>query len=106
MSAELNVQFEISGKLQSGKFELAGNISSQYITGLMLALPLLKRNSTIELTSKLKSSSYIDITISTLLTGGIAKGFHDHRIVIAAAIAGVKCRSEVITRTFSGITKF
>lgn len=66
-----NLPFEISGKLQSGKFELAGNISSQYITGLMLALPLLKGSSTIELTSKLKSSSYIDITISTLKKFGV-----------------------------------
>ncbi|MBR2207474.1 MAG: 3-phosphoshikimate 1-carboxyvinyltransferase [Synergistaceae bacterium] len=63
--------FETSGKLQAGIFKLPGNVSSQYISGLMLALPILKDNSVIKLTSDLKSSAYVDITISSLKKFGI-----------------------------------
>lgn len=53
--------FEISGTLQGGEFTLPGNVSSQYITGLMLALPLCN-GGTIRLSSELESAPYIDIT--------------------------------------------
>lgn len=62
--------FEVSGRLRTGTYELPGNISSQYITGLILAFPILG-GSTITLTSPLKSASYIDITISILRKFGV-----------------------------------
>lgn len=52
----------IRGKLRGGDYSIAGNISSQYITGLLLALPLTGEDSTITLTTKLESASYVDIT--------------------------------------------
>lgn len=63
--------FLVSGKLKSGKFSLAGNISSQFITGLLFALPLLDGNSEIVLTSKLESKPYVDITIDCLSKFGV-----------------------------------
>lgn len=63
--------FTIAGGLKGGLYRLPGNISSQYITGLLLALPLCKENSVIELTTALESASYIDITLSVLRTFGI-----------------------------------
>lgn len=62
----------ISGKLTSGKFELAGDISSQYITGLLLALPLLDGDSEIVLTTKLESKPYVDMTIKVMADYGVA----------------------------------
>ena len=56
----------VSGKLSAGKFEIDGSISSQFITGLMLALPILEGDSEIVLTSKLNSKPYIDITLGVL----------------------------------------
>lgn len=56
----------VRGKLKSGEFYVPGHISSQYITGLMLALPLLDGESTIQLTSPLQSASYVDITLALL----------------------------------------
>lgn len=56
----------VSGKLTSGRFEIKGDISSQFITGLMFALPLLDGDSEIILTSPLQSKPYVDITISVL----------------------------------------
>lgn len=61
-----HLPFETFGKLKAGRYELLGNVSSQYISGLMLALPVLENDSTIKLTSGLKSAAYIDITISSL----------------------------------------
>ncbi|MCR4925200.1 MAG: 3-phosphoshikimate 1-carboxyvinyltransferase [Clostridiales bacterium] len=61
----------ISGKLTGGLFEISGDISSQFITGLMFALPLCSEDSTIKLTTKLESKGYIDITISVLADFGI-----------------------------------
>ena len=61
----------ITGNLQSGDFELAGNISSQFVSGLLFALPLLKGESKIRLIPPVESKSYIDITVETLRDFGI-----------------------------------
>lgn len=61
-----------SGILQGGKFTLPGNISSQYLTGLLFALPLAAVDSEIEVTGGLTSASYIDMTIDALRTAGIS----------------------------------
>ncbi len=58
--------FEINGKLSSGDYEIAGDISSQFISGLMFALSHLSGESTIKLTSKLESKAYVDMTIDVL----------------------------------------
>ncbi len=60
----------ISGKLSAGRFEIDGGISSQFITGLLFALPLLCGNSEIVLTSPLQSKPYVDITIGVLKSFG------------------------------------
>lgn len=61
----------ISGKLQPGSFKIPGNISSQFISGLLLSLPLLNDNSTIKLTTPLESYAYVDMTISTMKKFGV-----------------------------------
>lgn len=62
---------KISGKLQAGRFLLGGGVSSQFITGLLFALPLLQGDSEIILTSRLESKPYVDMTIETLLRFGV-----------------------------------
>lgn len=62
---------EISGKLTSGKYEIAGNISSQYITGLLLALPILDGDSEIILTTPLESKPYVDMTVKIMSDYGV-----------------------------------
>lgn len=61
-----------NGTLQGGKFTLPGNISSQYLTGLLFALPLAAGDSDIEVTGGLTSASYIDMTIDALRLAGIS----------------------------------
>ncbi|MDO4815643.1 MAG: 3-phosphoshikimate 1-carboxyvinyltransferase [Bacillota bacterium] len=60
-----------SGKLRSGIFEIPGDISSQYISGLLFALPLLGGDSVIRITGKTESSAYIAMTESALRASGI-----------------------------------
>ena len=59
------------GKLKADNFELVGNISSQFISGLLFALPLLDEDSCINITTTLESKSYVDITIDVLKNAGI-----------------------------------
>ena len=62
---------EAAGRLQPGEYRLPGNISSQYITGLLLALPLLEGESTIRLTTPLESAGYVRMTLQVLSQFGI-----------------------------------
>lgn len=61
----------LTGKLQSGEYEIQGNISSQFITGLLFALPLLNGDSKIKLIPPVESKSYLNITVSVLRKFGI-----------------------------------
>ncbi|MCL2379596.1 MAG: 3-phosphoshikimate 1-carboxyvinyltransferase [Coriobacteriia bacterium] len=58
--------------LQPAHFQLPGDESSQYLSGLLFALPLLAGDSTIELTSPLQSAGYVDMTLDVLQQFGIA----------------------------------
>lgn len=62
---------EIKGKLESGKYQLHGNVSSQFITGLLFALPLLDGDSSLRLIPPVESRPYIDMTLGTLKEFGI-----------------------------------
>ncbi len=57
---------EVFTRLKAGVFCIKGNVSSQYITGLLMALPLLDDDSTIEIIPPLESKPYIDITLDVL----------------------------------------
>ena len=56
----------VKGKLEPGIYTLPGNVSSQYITGLLFALPLLQGDSEIHITTPLQSEDYVKITLDTL----------------------------------------
>ena len=62
---------KIGGKLKAGVFKVPGNISSQFISGLLFALPLLRGDSDIILTSPIQSAGYINMTIRTMEKFGI-----------------------------------
>lgn len=60
-----------NGKLRPGTYEIPGDISSQYITGLLLALPKVGGGE-VRLTTPLRSAGYIDITIAAMARFGVA----------------------------------
>ncbi|MBO4594161.1 MAG: 3-phosphoshikimate 1-carboxyvinyltransferase [Clostridia bacterium] len=67
LSAE---KISVSGKLNGGVFRIRGDISSQYVSGLLMALPLIDGGE-IELLSPLSSASYVDITLNVMESFGV-----------------------------------
>lgn len=59
------------GRLKAGEFKVKGNISSQFITGLLFTLPLLDGDSKIVITTEMESKGYIDLTLSAMRDFGI-----------------------------------
>ena len=62
---------QLSGRLTGGEFRLPGNVSSQYVTGLLMALPLAGADSRIVIEGDLQSRPYIDLTLSVLAKAGL-----------------------------------
>lgn len=66
-----NLDFQVEGRITSGNYKLPGNISSQFITGLLLTLPLAEGDSVLTITGDLESKSYLDLTLDVLHSFGI-----------------------------------
>lgn len=66
-AAELTVR----GVLEAGHYVLPGNVSSQFVSGLMFALPLLKEDSTLTVVPPVESSGYIRMTLEALAQSGV-----------------------------------
>lgn len=65
------LDFTVKGQLKPGRFQLRGDVSSQFISGLLFALPRLEGDSQIEITTALESKNYVDMTLSALASFGI-----------------------------------
>lgn len=89
------VVLEISGKLNGGDFPISGEISSQFISGLMFALPLLDADSKIILTTPLQSRRYVDMTIKTLRSFGIGIEQNNNEYIIKGNQRYVPCKYNV-----------
>jgi len=93
--ASHNVQFATTmlpisaeGSLTGGVYEIAGNISSQFLSGLLMALPLCAEDSEIRLTTPLQSSAYVDMTLSTLREFGAQITVSEENGLLRYHIAG------------------
>lgn len=71
------------GRLEPGRHELPGDVSSQFVTGLLFALPLLPKDSEICFTSPLESRGYVDMTLAVLRDFGIGFEMSESGIRIA-----------------------
>ncbi len=79
--APTHERLQVCGSLTGGTFRVPGNISSQFITGLLFALPLTGEDSTIEITTELESRSYIDLTLQALHAFGIEARWQDPQTI-------------------------
>ena len=70
VSGEAGEELRVGGKLLPGYYQLPGDVSSQFISGLLFALPLCG-DSTLEVTGKTESEPYIGMTLSALETFGV-----------------------------------
>ncbi len=74
----------VKGPLRSGEYSVVGNVSSQFISGLLFALPTLSGDSRIKIAPPVESRSYIDLTIDALSKFGVKVAWEDeHTLFIA-----------------------
>ncbi len=85
----------VQGRLQSGDFRFRGDISSQFVTGLLYALPLLSGDSTITLLPPVESRSYIELTLSALRSFGIEADWRSENVL--SVRGGQAYRSQNVT---------
>ena len=78
----------VKGPLKPGNFRIPGNISSQFISGLLFALPLLSADSRITITTAVESRSYISLTIKALAEFGVSVRWEDEHTLL---IPGNQC---------------
>lgn len=73
----------VEGQLQSGEYALRGDVSSQFITGLLLALPLLSGDSVIRITTALESRGYVELTRRIQAAFGVTSRWADgHTLLV------------------------
>lgn len=89
-------EITLQGTLASGSYKIQGNISSQFISGLMFALPLLEGDSTIDIIPPIESCSYINLTICALREFGVEIRWLDERtLYIPGSQTYTPCDTEV-----------
>lgn len=68
---DANLPLTVSGKLHDGEYRIDGRVSSQYVTGLLFALPTLERDSVVCVTGGFESRGYVDLTVDMLRRFGV-----------------------------------
>ena len=91
----------VNGRLSAGIYEVPGNISSQFITGLLFVLPLLDGDSTIRLIPPVDSRSYIELTLKALKLYGIEAGFVSELELHVSGNRQYECADVTIEGDFS-----
>lgn len=72
----------VSGTLSGGEYRVKGDVSSQFITGLLFALPLLENDSRMVIEPPFESRPYVDMTVDTLRKFGVKVEFEDENTIL------------------------
>ena len=96
----------VKGKLNAGKFSVSGNISSQFISGLMFALPNLLNDSEIEITGGLESGSYLNLTLKALADFGVRISRAEENIMYVKGSQEFKKRKLCVEGDYSNAAFF
>lgn len=91
----------LKGRLSSGNYAVRGDISSQFISGLMFALPLLNDDSNIEIIGNLESGSYLGLTLKALADFGVRITRKDERTIYIKGSQSYKKRDITIEGDYS-----
>jgi 3-phosphoshikimate 1-carboxyvinyltransferase len=92
----------VRGPISSGTYTVVGNISSQFISGLLFALPCLAGNSRIKLVPPVESRSYINMTISALKLFGISVTWEDDYTLVIPGGQTYSARNLSVEGDYSG----
>ncbi len=91
----------VNGKLSAGDFKIDGSVSSQFITGLLFALPLLDGDSHIIIEGNLTSKGYIDITLDVLKKFGIKIENDNYQVFTVKGNQQYKAKNFAVEGDFS-----
>ena len=92
----------VKGKLQGGEYVLPGNVSSQFISGLIFALPFADEDSYIKILPPIESRSYINLTINALESFGVSVKWVDDYTLFIPKSQSYKACDITVEGDFSG----
>ena len=90
----------VEGKLTPGAYRVRGDISSQFITGLLFALSLLPEESTLTVTGNLESASYLDMTLDAMRSFG-KEVKREGNVFTVGGRSSYECRSYAVEGDWS-----
>ena len=96
----------VKGPLKSGEYKVAGNVSSQFISGLLFALPLVKGDSTINIIPPVESRSYIELTLFALREFGVDVTWKDDYTLFIKGGQTYKATETTVEGDYSGAAFF
>ncbi len=96
----------VKGPIRPGTYSFSGSVSSQYVTGLLFALPLLDGDSKIVLTSPLESKGYVDMTIDMLNQFGIVIKNENYERFIINGNQTYKANDHTVEGDYSAVAFF
>ncbi len=96
----------VKGRLKAGKYSVRGDVSSQFISGLMFALPLLANDSVIDITGALESGSYLGMTVKALADFGVRISRTDEHTIYIKGNQTYKPRELTVEGDYSNAAFF
>ena len=94
------------GVLPSGNYSLPGDISSQFVTGLLFALPLLSGSSTLRLIPPVESRSYLNLTVAALSAAGVCPEMPDGNTFLVSGNSAYRPGRSVVEGDYSNAAFF
>ena len=92
----------VCGKLRGGEYSVVGNVSSQFISGLIFALPLTEEDSYIRITPPIESRSYINLTLDSVRKFGIVAEWIDEHTIYIPKNQKYKAQNVSVEGDYSG----
>lgn len=96
----------LNGRLSAGKYSVRGDVSSQFISGLMFALPLLPNDSIIDINGGLESGSYLGLTVKALADFGVRVSRKDEHTIYIKGNQTYKPRKSTVEGDYSNAAFF
>lgn len=91
----------IKGQMSGCEYKIAANISSQFISGILMALPIIG-GGTVELEGKIESAGYIDITVAVMKRFGVDVSFDGNKLCVPQGSRYVSPASVTVSGDWSG----
>ena len=96
----------VKGKLIPGEYAIPGNVSSQFVSGLLFALPLLNGDSTIKLIPPIESRSYLDLTVAALAEYGVTVVWTDETTLLVPGGQSYQAHEATVEGDWSNAAAF